>query len=106
MSQTAERGFSIGPSSGMAIECISLTFALELDREWITGNSAVIHCRILRRRGYSAQPQAGSTVQGQADAVVSVLLRLGTQRMRRPPVSAVDISTARPGVNDPVFVLK
>lgn len=48
----------------------------------------------------------GSIVQGQADAVVSVLLRLGTQKMSRPPVSAVDISTARPGVNDPVFVLK
>jgi hypothetical protein len=37
MSQTAERDFSIGPLFGMAIEYISLTFALELDREWITG---------------------------------------------------------------------
>jgi hypothetical protein len=36
MSQTAERDFSIGPLLGMSIECISLTFALELDREWIT----------------------------------------------------------------------
>jgi hypothetical protein len=41
MSQTAERDFSIGPLFGMAIEYISLTFALELDREWITGQPEV-----------------------------------------------------------------
>ena len=40
------------------------------------------------------------------DGLLSDLPQLGTQKMRRPPAIAVHARTAKPGVNDPVFVLK
>jgi hypothetical protein len=40
------------------------------------------------------------------DGLVVDLPRLGMQKMSRPPARAVYTRTARPDVNDPVFVLK
>src|SRR5215469_124781 len=50
--------------------------------------------------------QVTANVNQALDGLLSDLPRLGTEKMRRPPASAVHTRTARPGVNDPVFVLR